>query len=295
MSWTKGLSVALTVAVFAAIDLPAPGRTARASGPSPSVMRGVTTVEVNRNSKFAVTIPKAVSLGEGFIPRLSGGGRVVGFFLTRTDVDVIGEGPTVSGFHLNRCGEPGCPPHKEPSLFFVETANLPQGRPRLPAGRYNLYLVGDEARVRYEFRFKELSGTGELSDPRPADFGISSVEPGSIQDPVGRTVFSGGDFSGETEGPGFSFFGLWVTGTNHVATEYGVCTHEVEPAASEAAFSPGCPGGDGSMGNTRPQVPEDGGLVLTYTEPRSIPGLGGWYASANEVRSGGAVVLRLSF
>ena len=293
----KGVwSSAIASVLIAAVTLCAPRGTAHASVPRPSVVKGVTTVVVDHNSMFEVRIPKAVSLGKGFTPSLRGGGRVVGFFLTRADgVDEIGEGPTVSGFHLNRCGEPGCPQYRKPSLFFVETSNLPQGRPRLPAGRYNLYLVGDGARASYEFRFGELSGSAELQSPRPANFDISSGDSGLVQDPIGGTVFSGGDFSGETEGPGFSFFGLWVTGSNHVATGYGICTHEAESVPPEVAFSPGCPGGNGSFGNTRPQEPEDGGLVLTYSEPRLVPGLGGWYASANEVESGGAVVLRLRF
>jgi hypothetical protein len=288
-------SCAIAASLIAAATLITPRQTAQASVSRPSVVKRVTSVVVNHNSMFEVKIPRDVSLGKGFTPMLRGGGRVVGFLLTRTDeVDAIGDGPTVSGFHLNRCGEPGCPQYRKPSLFFVETTNLPQGKPRLPAGRYNLYLVGDGAKVSYEFRFGELSGSAELQSPRPANFDISSGDPGLVHDPIGRTVFSGGDFS-DTEGPGFSFFGLWVTGGNHVATGYGICTHEAESVPPEIAFSPGCPGGDGSVGNTRPQAPEDGGLVLTYSEPRLVPGLGGWYASANDVESGGAVTLRLSF
>jgi hypothetical protein len=262
------------------------------------VLKGRTIVETRGNSVVPVTLPRTTKLaGGGITPRLSGGGRIIGFVLTKTEgVKKLGTGPTLYGFFANRCTKAGCPPYKKPSIFFIEASNLPKGDPRLPAGDYNLYLVGDGTSPTYEFLIGDLAGKTKVTANAPAKFDIVSIEPGTVSDPAGRTIFSGGSFA-EAQGAGLSFFGMWVTGEDHISTSYGICTYESSASAppEPLAFAPSCPGGEGVDGTTQPHLPEDGGLILSYSEMRLINGLGGWYATTSKVGSAGAVALRLHF
>jgi hypothetical protein len=273
---------------------------ARASIPAkrPVVLRGRTIVETSGNSAISVNLPRTTILaGGGFTPRLSGGGRIIGFVLTKTEgITEIGTGPTLYGFFANRCTKAGCPPYRKPSIYFIESSNLPKGAPRLPAGDYNLYLVGDGTSPTYEFLIGSLAGTTRISATAPANFEIDSIEPGTLSEPAGRTIFSGGSFD-EAKGAGLSFFGMWVTGEDHISTTYGICTYESSSSAppEPLAFAPSCPGGEGADGTTQPHLPEDGGLILSYSEMRLVDGLGGWYATSSRVGSAGAVALRLHF
>ncbi len=206
----------------------------------------------------------------------------------------LGSGPTVGAFDINRCSEPGCKGTRD-RFIIKRTANTSDG---LTAGVYRLYVVADQAPVRFVFQIPALEGKTII---RPADdtaVEIRTLTP-RIQESGTRTVYSAGDYTRlERLNEGFGFLGLWVRGDNHLGTGFGSCYYYggIADPPQEAAFLPGCPTGHSTPHMSQLTGPgQKGGIIFTSFNWEFPSGIGGWYASISEVRAAGAVALWLQY
>lgn len=189
--WTCGASRRVCVLIGAALAV-------AAVAPPPAVARqraeaGVVSLAGTNHLRFSrpgvldVSLPEPTSLhfplrGRSRHIVVEGDGRFVGVVLASLDDRFrLRRAPLVIAGTYQRCGTPGCSGRAYP---FVQPTGLDKwDRIRLPAGRYRLYVVTDDAPGELTLRLPGLSGAVELPGPRTAT--------ASVREPQVRVSSSG--------------------------------------------------------------------------------------------------------
>lgn len=293
-SWTFR-AVALICAV---IHLGLPLGSARASdrgSPRAIPLAGQSTIRLDRSAVLTVRLPTDVH-ADAFRARFPGRGRAVGFALVALkNGGVSAEGPAVTAFRLNLCREKGCA--DGPRSFTTRSGiGLSDGL-ILPSGLYRLYLVADGAPISFRFAIDGLQGTIELVASDRLNASVRTLQ--SIRGMGPDTnVFASGGYETVSAKAGIGFLGMWALGTSHTATAFGSCYRYPQSPRlpREVAFAPGCPAGDSHPRVHHQAISEaEGGFILTSVNYTLPEGIGGWYSSAAEIDSSGAVGLWLPF
>ncbi|MGH2730881.1 MAG: hypothetical protein ACRDJI_09780 [Actinomycetota bacterium] len=91
---------------------------------------------------------------------------------------------------------------------------------------------------------------------------------------------------------------MWLQRADHVIVASGSCYYypDAVETPQEAAFLPGCPTAHSNPSVWYSETPGDSGsFVFTSTNFRFPSGIGGWYATASEVKAFGAVALWIQY
>ena len=253
-------------------------------------LRGRTTITATRTGSLLVHLERKVDFSEGFRFDVTGDGRVYGLMLWKRGghpFDFEGKVPSVAVLVPGLCDAKGCKAEKD-VVQWGFTSGI--GR-NLPAGDYELVVVADGAPVTVTLGVESLPGTRRAEvTPMPAE--IRTLQPTVDEEQDSGRFLSAGSFS-RFEDPDIGFLGLWARGSNTVATGYGSCNYSDAdgPAAQlpmGTAFLPGCPTGDGYEDvNQGP----NGGTVFTAIDFGGPSGIGGWFATPDEIPDHGAVAL----
>lgn len=295
MSFPRRLRGIAALCALIHFSLPLGLADARDGGSSRATpLTGRSTIQVGHSAALTVRLPTDVHV-DAFNARFPGKGRVVGFALVALKNGVVSaEGPILSTFRLNLCRTKGCAGPR--SFTTASGVGLSDGV-FLPSGFYRLYLVTDGAPISYRFKIDGLPGTTELvaSDRLGASIRTLRPIPGTGPD---TSLFASGEYETVSTETGIGFLGMWALGTSHTATGFGSCyRYQQNPQLPrEIAFAPGCPAGDSHPRVHHQGISEaKGGFALTSVNYTLPSGIGGWYSSAAEINSSGAVGLWLQF
>jgi hypothetical protein len=217
---------------------------------------------------------------------------VRGFILHKMGDYPQGGRPAMENVAIGQCKTKGCNFREDPFYFtvcFCSSDDLP--------GLWELYVVADGAPVTVTFKLKGVHGEARVSVNDPVTSEIKTLRPRFYEEGPSSSVYSTGDFT-TLDSSDYGLIGFWFTGVPYAASAGDDCiywqggTHPPE----EQAFLPGCP--------TRPSAdpfvfvnPSMGrGNVMWTTSGICCPvGLGGWFATAAEVKRHGAVALWIDY
>jgi len=269
------------IAIACLLTVPTQADAAKPNARGTTFLQTETSNAVTIPVRLAADAPAAAISGD-----IRGAGRFLGWALTSQERG----GPTVYSYEARHCASEGCRGHGSYPEFRHDV-NVREGT--IPAGLYELHLLADGARAAYRIDFGVPI---VLGNARRAELKTSSLK-SEIGDATSRRLFSAGA-TNEAASNGITFLSLWYRdAAEEVVTAHGLCGYEDPPAASaEPMFGPGCPGGGylrGAVSQAHP--PRRNSFGITVSEPRTLAGLGGWYATNSEVTQAGGVVVWLSY
>jgi hypothetical protein len=224
---------------------------------------------------------------------MQGDGRAVALALRKAGT---GAQPTLVAFKLNRCTEIGCSEHDRP-FGLVSFSNIKHGT--LPPGLYQVRIVADGAPVSIELVLPLGIDSTSLDLDREVAYELKTLS-SRVWKTSDGSILAAGAYRENTSSEGVGFLGLWAVGDDHKATAYDDCyTYRKPQLPAEAVFAPGCPADDHLETaidyNTSSRRDGSGGIVLASENDILPTGIGGWYATASEVRSSGAIALWIEF
>ena len=275
-----------------------------------TLARGMNITLTGTETKLIrVRFPEPVKV-EDLHFHVRGNGRVFGFLMRKVGYYGDQQGPRqegsrpqVWGTTVGQCDTRGCQARQ--GTVFVTAWNV-----RRFEGQWDFYLVADGGEVRVGLSVHGAKGSKiidvDRAEGQEVHHEIRTLTP-RVNGTPGETIYSAGDFSSMNH-LDFGMVGLWAIGDTHVATAYGPCVYYGKYVGRteenvDTLFTPGCPAAAIGLTSTRTWVTEsppddNSGFVLTSrgTGPPDAPrGLGGWFATASEVKRYGAVALWIDY
>ena len=269
----------------AAVALTLAGVCVTPAGAEPSTTRVIeleegATFTATSTSHTTIRFPRRVHLG-ALRAKIEGDGRIRGFVLRKRGDFEEAHRPIVTNLVIGQCSKPGCRSRSHP-LSVTFGTNTSDGL----SGIWDLFVVADEAKVSVTFGSHATTRTPVVVDD-PVAAEIQTLEP-TLHESQSRSVLAAGGFT-KLDSVDLALFGMWVIGDRGQATSYGDCFYsEASIVPQEAAFLPGCPGGDGRPHLQEPS-PSRSGVIYTSRIHSDLRGAGGWYAVTPPVHRSGAI------